>query len=364
MQFKKFKKFAAIAMAAALCVPTFATQVSAGDGGSFDTSFDLYSPTLNINVPLKADIRVNPMSDATKDDINKFEVASNSIDIFNATVDEVADEGIPVNVKVNAVISAQGEDVVTTWNTFTADKTSATKKIFLQLSEASTAAVLGAAKDTSGAALTPAFKDGTKSIDLSKYAVATAAKYDAVANKAVITPYGATLSVDIAKPGLDTGKTSYIANAADVKATVGSFAVTGVANVSADWKADDIQVDIIYDARASQALAITTPTVGTAPTYKKSAAADVTITVPSVGEATVEAVAVHNDLLLERQDFAFENVTVDYTTTPGTAAITVSKDDEVLKALGELDTAKQVYDVVVALSDGRMVVTTLTVNAP
>lgn len=362
MQFKKFKKFAAIAMAAALCVPTFSAQVSA-EGGALDTSFDLYSPTLNVNVPVKADIRVNPMSDSTKNDVNKFEVASNSIDIFNATVDEVADVGIPVNVKVNAALSAK-EDVVTTWNTFTADKTSATKKIFLQLSQANTAATLGAAKDASGTALTPAFKDGTKSIDLSKYAVATAAEYDSVANDAVITPYGATLSVDIAAPTSSDTSGSFVGDASKVEAKVGSFAVTGVANVSADWKADDIQVDIIYDVRASQALGITTPDVATAPTYKNSAPADATFTVPSVGEATVEAVAVHNDLLLDHQDLTFENVTVDYTTTVGSAAITVSKEDEVLKALGELNTAKQVYDVVVALSDGRMVVTTLTVNAP
>lgn len=358
----KLTKATAIAMAMAMCVPVSA--LAAGEQGTLETSFDLYSPKLTIQVPVKADIRINPIADNAATDVKKFTVASNSIDIWNASVDVEADKAIPVNATVKATISRKADDVITAYNTFTANATSPVKKINLNLSKAQTAAVLGAGKDTSGTALTPAF-DSEKRLDLTKYAVATPAVYTTPAESVAITQWGSSLSVDIAGPSTtDTtaGKT-FSTTAASVKAAVGSFAVTGTANVSADWKPDDIAVDITYDVRASQPRNITTPKIATAPTFASTGTTDLSITVPGVGEATVVAMAVHNDEG-EYKDYFWDDdaYTVDYTTTAGAAIIEIPKADSGLAYLAGDDFKGKKQDMAIALSDGRMVVTTLTVN--
>lgn len=357
----KLTKAAAVAMAMTMCVPTSA--LAAGQQGSFDTSFDLYSPKLTIQVPLKADIRINPIADTTATDVKKFTVASNSIDIWNASVDVEADKAIPVNATVKATISRKADDVITAYNTFTANPTSPVKKINLNLSRAQTAAILDVGKDTSGTALVPAF-DSEKRLDLTKYAVKTSAVYTTPGESVAITQWGSSLSVDIAGPSTTdttTGKT-FSTTPASVKAAVGSFAVTGTANVSADWKADDIAVDITYDVRASQTRNIVTPEIATAPTFASTGTTDLSIAVPNIGEATVAAVAVHNDEG-EYKDFiwAEDAYTVDYATA-GTATIKIPKDDSGLAYLAGDDYKGNPQDLAILLSDGRMVVSTLTVN--
>lgn len=355
----KLTKAAATALAMTMCVPGVA--FAAESSGSFETSFDIYSPALTISVPLKADIKVNPIADSGDDTVKKFTVASNSIDVLNASVDAEADVAIPVNVTVKASIKSSGNDVVTEYNTFTADATSTKKRINLNLSEAGTAAVIGV-KDGGTATF-----DSEKKLDLSQYAVTTDAKYNTPAKTTAITKYGSLLSVDIAGP-TTTNKTAgaeFTTTAADVTAGVGSFAVTGEANTNADWKADDVAVDITYNVKASKALSITTPTITTPPTFTSGAsAADVAITVPNVGEATVLALGVHNDEA-DYKDYIWEDpeaYTVDYTTTAGSAVITIPKDDAVLAFLAGDDYKGDTQDLVIALSDGRMVVSTLTVN--
>lgn len=358
----KLTKVTAVAMAMAMCVP--ASALAAGQQGSFETSFDLYSPKLTIQVPLKADIRINPIADTSATDVKKFTVASNSIDVWNASVDVDADKAIPVNATVKATISRKADDVITAYNTFTANETSPVKKINLNLSRAQTAAVLGAAKKADGTAETPAF-DSEKRLDLSKFAVATPAVYTTPAESVAITQWGSSLSVDIAGPSTsdsaNVGET-FSKDATKVTAAVGSFAVTGTANVSADWKADDIAVDITYDVRASQSRNIATPKIATAPTFTSTGTTDLSITVPSIGEATVAAVAVHNDEG-EYKDFiwAEDAYTVDYATA-GSATIKIPKDDSGLAYLAGDDYKGNPQDLAILLSDGRMVVSTLTVN--
>lgn len=351
------KKAVATALAVTMCVPfsAFAAQT-----GSFDTSFDVYSPVLTINVPTKLDVRVNPIADTSKG-VQRFGVASNSIDIMNASVDVEKDAAIPVNVTVKAQISTAADDVVTAYNTFTADSTSTKKKIYLELSEANTAAVFGAGKDDQGTALAPAF-DNDKRLVLSNYAVATAAEYDSIANKAAITKYGSLLSMDIAGPATtdSTAGATYSSDATKVSAAVGSFAITGAANTNADWKASDVAVAVTYNVKASQPLTITTPKLTTAPSA--AAGADVSFTITGIGEATVTALAVHNDES-DYGDYIWdaEDVTVDYS-TPGSVEITVAKDNAALGVLASDALKGKPQDLVVALSDGRMVVSTLTIN--
>lgn len=354
----KLTKATAVALAMTMCVP--ATAFAADNSGSFDTSFDIYSPALTIQVPLKADIQVNPFADSTATDVKKFDVASNSIDIWNASVDADKDIGIPVNATVRATITAQADDVITEYNTFTANATSSQKRINLNLSKAQTAATI---KAKTGETL--AF-DADKKLNFAQFETNAAAVYTTPADSVAITKFGSLLSVDIAAPSTTdttTGAT-FTTDATKVTAAVGSFAVTGAANANADWKADDVAVEITYDVRASKARNVTTPKIATAPVFTSgTSAADLKITVPSIGEATVTDVAVHNDAG-EYKDFIWEKdaYTVDYTTTPGSAVITIPKDDGGLAYLTADDYKGKAQDLEIALSDGRMVVSTLTVN--
>lgn len=369
----RFTKVAAAAMAVAMCLPTaaFATSTTptpAPTSGSFDTSFDVYSPKLTVSVPVKLDVEVNPIADTSATGVRKFTVASNSIDVLNASVDVEADTAIPVNVTVKATIASKKDDVVTEYNSFTVDKTSTKKRINLNLSEAGTAATMEV-KDGGTASF-----DADKKLDLSQYVVDTAAVYTSPKTSTSITKYGSLLSVDIAGPTTsnttDTGET-FSKNASDVTPAVGSFAVTGTANTNADWKADDVQVAVTYNVKASQELEITTPAIANAPTFTAGAsAADVEIVVPNVGEATVVAMALHNDNDGLYGDFLFEEASYEVayapnatTNTQTDATITIPKDSGVLAFLAEKNYNKKEQDLVIALSDGRYVVSTLTVTA-
>ncbi len=366
----RFTKIAAAALAMTMCFPTaaFATGAAApainGEKeGTLDTSFDIYSPALHISVPLKADIQVNPMADSSGTGVGQFTVASNSIDVINASVDTEADKAIPVNVTVKATISSKKDEIVTEYNTFTADATSTKKKINLNLTEAPTAATL----DTSNRAADAA---NAKLLDLSKVPVDTAAVYTGATNSTAITSFGSLLSVDIAAPGTDDTTNNSFVDPTKVKPAVGSFAVTGVANTNADWKKDDVTVAITYNVKASTALSIATPAIATAPAFTSgSAAADVSIVVPNVGESTVTAMALHNANAGLYGDFVFEAdaYTVAYaenaTTNKTDATITIPKDNAVLTTVltGD-DYSGEAQDLVIALSDGRFVVSTLTVT--
>lgn len=370
----RMTKIAAVALAATMCVPapvlasgTTATRGSEAKG-SFQTSFDLYSPKLNVSVPLKADIKVNPMAENTKTGVDKFTVASNSLDIYNASTDIEADVAIPVNVAVKATITSSAEDVVTEYNTFTADATSAKKRINLMLSQAQTAAVIGV-KSGSTAGWVAA---DDKHLKLDDFEVTTKAVYTSPVKSTPVTLYGSQLSVDIAGPSTSdstAGKT-FSSDPTKITPTVGSFAITGVANTAADWKASDVAVEITYNVRASKPLSITTPAITTAPTFNSASPADLSITVPNVGEAKVVAMALHNKTEKDLYgDFMWpeDEYTVTYapnatTTTQTDATIKLPKDNATFTFLTDEKYKTKAQDLIIGLSDGRMIVTTLTVN--
>lgn len=360
----KLTKITATALALTMCipVPAFAADTTTEASGSFQTSFDVYSPALTIQVPVKADIQVNPFADSTVKDVNKFSVASNSIDIWNASVDVEEDIGIPVNATVTATITSKADDVMTEYNTFTEDSTSTKKRIHLELSEANKPATIAA---KSGETL--AFTEGK--LNFSQFETSAAAEYDSVTKKTSVTKHGSLLSVDIAKPDTSdtTAGATYSTDPTKVTAKVGSFAITGVANANAGWKADDVQVNITYNIKASKARNITTPAI-TAPTFTSgNSAADVSIVIPNVGESTVIAMALHNDGEELYGDYVMNGYTVAYapnatTSTQTDATITIPKDNATLTFLAGDDYKGKAQDFVIALSDGRRIVSTLTVN--
>lgn len=366
----RMTKIAAVALAATMCVPTpvLATSTAATAtseaSGTFETDFGLYSPKLNISVPVKAEIRVNPLIEASGNGVGTFKVASNSIDIMNASVDTEKDTGIPINVAVTAAITNKADDVITEYNpAFTASTTSTIKKLNLELTKASAdaVAVANTAPDT-----VPAF-DSEKLVNLSGYKVGTAAAY---ANPGTaITKYGSQLSIDIDAPTTankttDTpAKDTFISGDAEkITPSVGSFAVTGEANTAASWKAEDIAVQITYDVRASSPLQLTAPTASPA-TINSTTVADVTITVSNVGEAKVAALACHNDNLYGDQIWDADAYSVTYATASGatTATIKLPKEDAGVQLLAK-DMKNTTHDLVIGLSDGSVVVTTLTVS--
>lgn len=354
------KKVAATAMAMAMCFPVsaLAAATAPASQGSFETSFDIYSPALTFTVPVNLDVKVNPLADSTATGVKKFTVASNSIDIVNASVDVEADAAIPVNVTIQATVETK-EGVVSEYNTFNADNTSTKKRIYLDLAEAQTAAIFDL--KTSGTATF----DNDKKLDLSQYAVKTPAVYSTPATTAPITAYGSLLSLDIAGPSTTdaTAGATFSTDATKVTPAVGSFAVTGVANGNADWKEDDVAVAVTYNVKASSPLNIAQPTITTAPTFTAgTGAADVSITVPNVGEATVDALVIHNAAgAFEDYIWDAEAFEVDYTTTPGTAIVKIPKEDEALGIFAEA-VSGEAQDLVIVLSDGRRVVTTFTAN--
>lgn len=370
MKTNKASRFAAAALAMAMCVPGTALAADEpANSGSFDTSFDVYSPKLTIKVPVNLDVKINPIADTSATDVNKYEVASQSIDIWNASVDTAADVAIPINVTVKASITDKAEDVITEYNTFTADITSASKKINLNLSAAKTAAVLAVADGQ-----TAAF-DTEKKLDLSKWEVGTAADYSAPAKSTAITKWGSLLSLDIAGPttsnSTDTGET-YSKNPGDVTPAAGSFAVTGVANTGADWKKDDVKVAVTYSVKASKPRNIAPLALAAVDWTSGTSAADLVITVPGVGESTVLALGFHNDA--SYGDYLMEEgvnadgtpaegkYKVEYVDNAGAtdAKITIAKDNAALEFLAGDDLKNKAQDLVIALSDGRYVVSTFT----
>lgn len=354
---RNMKKVVATALAMTMCVPVAASAADV-NGGAFTTSFDIYSPTLTVEVPVNLDIEVNPFANSAATDTKKFEVASKSMDIINGSVDKENDLGIPVVATIKAKITSKSEGVITEYNTFTSDKTSAKKRIQLNLSKAGTAAVIDVKANPAG---TPAYGTDDK-LDLSQYEVKTKAVYTGATDTA-ITGFGSLLSIDIGAPtSKDTTNSGSFANAADVVPVAGSFAVTGVANTGAEWKKDDIGVEVTYSIKASGALSIATPTL-TGVTYSSTGTTGLEINLTGIGEAEVIAMAAHNDngygdAIWESKQFKFE----PDATTAGNAKVTIAKDDSILAALAGDDYKGKPQDFVVVLSDGRYIVSTLTVN--
>lgn len=371
---KRLNRIAALALAGTMVFPGAAwatsTTVNSASSGNFDTSFSVYSPELTISVPLTLSIQVNPLANTSDPGVRQFTVASNSIDIINASVDVEEDAGIPVDVTVKGTITNQADGVQTTYNSFTNDPTSAVRKAFLQLSQAQTAAGT-TLKMESGTAVTPTFDSGNK-LDLSKYETeTTAAVYTTPKQSVTITKYGSLLSMGITGPTTtdNTAGKKFSTDATKITPAVGSFAVTGVANAGADWKESDIAVSVTYAVKASEARNVTTPTITSAPTFTAgSNAADITITVPGVGEAKVKGIACHNDGVDLYGDYVLKEGewSVVYDTNSSTnkidATITIPKDAAFLGTLGGADYSTKAQDMVIALDDGRSVVTTLTVT--
>lgn len=367
MRIKNFKKIAVATLALTMCFPgtVFAASTPAPTpvAGEFTTTFDVYSPVLNVKFPTTLDLRVNPLADST-DSVAKYTFASDSIDIVNGSVDYAGAAGIPINVRVYATIETLAADVVAEYNDFTASSTSPEKKIYMTMAEATTSRTIAVANSA-----TPEYTgatDAEKKLNLTKYALgATPAAYNNATNKVTVTQWGSMLSVDIAKPVLATGSNKSYQTAGDVTPTVGSFAVIGTANTGAKWAPTDVKVKISYDVRACKALTVTTPTVTPVTWASGSSANDLTIAVSGCGEETVLGMGLHNGakdtygsyLMAPDKDF-----TVTYSS--GTATIKVSKTSPVLAFLaGDAAYKGKAQDLAIALSDGRVVVTKLTVTA-
>ena len=392
---KRFKKITAATLATVMAV-VGSTQLFADDT-SLTTTFGVYSPTLHISVPVNAAVQVNPLYDNTANTVKGFTVASEELKIFNASVDLEKDEAIPCVATVKATITPKASaDVQTKYNAFTPSETSTKKVINLNL--ASTTATAAINDEVAG--ITAAYEgseDDEKLVkftstvsakDYSTYKTAADGNFKTATNKAAITAWGSKISFAVPKATTtDTtaGKT-FSSDATKITPGAASFAVIGNANSGAEWASDDVAVAISYNIKAAAATAVLNQTaISTAPTWTNSSSAtDLTIVIPDVGESKVTAIAAHNDdtdiadvygnyFFEAKSDTVANGYTVTYapnatTTTQTDATIKIPKDYVSLSFLaGGSDPDNSPYqgkaqDFVIALSDGRFVVTTLTCN--
>lgn len=366
MHLKKFKKFAAVALAMTLFVPALSSQVSAEEV-EITTDFAVNSPVLTLNVPTSTSLTVNPFYDGSATAADGFSISTEDIYILNASTDVEKDMGIPVNVTVKAQITSKGAGVLTQYNDFTEDFSSTDKKVNLNLVESKTgvAAALISGK-------TAALDSTSKKLNIGDFEGSGADYKDsAVANKMTVTEYGAKISIDVAAPTSSvtpSGSTkAFSSDASKITPGASAFALVGKANPGADWSESDLAVKLVYDAKASNAVNVAVPTIATAPEFKLASPADVSIAVSDVKTATVTGVALHAPEL-SADDFAFEDYTVTYTEatvsgkTTTTAAIKIPKTNGILTAAAGLNKETTPYDLIVVLSDGRVVTTTLSVT--
>jgi aspartate 1-decarboxylase len=350
----KLTKFTAaiMAMTMTMCGTTaFAadstTQSTAS--GTISSSFGVYSPTIVVSVPLTADVQVNPMYDATAtaNTLKTFSVASKDIIIGNATVDTDSTDAskkvaIPVSVTAKATLSKVGDGVVTHYakTNFTASDASTSKEIQLNLTQGTA---------TAGA---------TKKLDTSDDTAVYSGKTTPV------TAWGSQIQFKVAGPTLDSGST-----AAD-EYGLGAFAITGTANTNADWKAEDLNVAITYNVKASS---YDGAPVGTVSDPQPTKGSDAVFILPKadLADSKVISVGLHNneagsygDYVIPAEDWKVEiceNAGTPANAAVGDAVITVSKDNVGMANLGE-NYAGKPQDFVIVTEDGRFIVTTLTVK--
>jgi aspartate 1-decarboxylase len=346
-------KFTAALMAMTMCGATaFAADATtqSASSGTISSAFGVYSPTIVVSVPLKADVQVNPMYDssATAGTLKTFSVASKDIIIGNATVDADSTDStgtkkvaIPVSVTAKATLSKVGDGVVTHYakTNFTASDSSTAKEIQLNLTQGTVTA--GATKlDTSD--------------DTAVYTGKTTP----------VTSWGSQIQFDVAKPTLKSDST------AAEEYGLGAFAITGTANTNADWKEEDLAVTITYNVKASSYAGAPVGTV-TDPQINKGADAVFLLTKADLADSKVISVGLHNngdggygDYVIPSDDWKVEiceNAGTPTGAAVGDAVITVSKDNVGLANLGE-NFAGKAQDFVIVTEDGRFIVTTLTVK--
>lgn len=293
---------------------------------------------MQVSVPTSAALRVNPMatvsSGATA--VSGAQIASRDLRIINRTYARTpgsvsANQGVAVIVTARAQVLGKGDGVKVVYN-----KANAGSNVFSQDSDAKNVMMElqeGLLPNISG--------NGT---------------YGRGA-KAKVTELGSRIKFDVAAPtSVSAGDNVTVPDANVGKA---AMAILGEATINAAWQTDDLNVGLVYNIKASNSTVTDTQPILAGVTGN-------TITIPAatLNEATVEAVAIQDPKKDTYGFFPLEFDETTYTTNAsGDATLTIDSGViDYLKTDDSLKGASNPQDLIIALSDGRVIVTTLTVS--
>ncbi len=346
MKSKRVTRLLACALATTMCaVPVFASSADPTTSitqdnydGSVDLDFGKESINVQVSVPTSAALRVNPMatvsSGATA--VTGAQIASRDLRIINRTYARTPgtvsnNQGVAVIVTARAQVLGKGDGVKVVYN-----KANAGSNVFSQDSDAKNVMMelqQGTLSDISG--------NGT---------------YGSGA-KATVTELGSRIKFAVGAPtSVSSGDNVTVADASVGKA---AMAILGEATINAAWQTDDLNVGLVYNIKASNSTV-----TDTQPTLAGVTGNTITIPAATLNEATVEAVAIQDP---KKDTYGFFPLEFDETTytTNASGAATLTIDSGVidyLKADDSLKGASNPQDLIIALSDGRVIVTTLTVS--
>lgn len=329
------------ALAVMMAVPTMPVLAASANSGTITATFGVYAPSLTVTVPVSTAIKINPAADSnatTK--VEGYTVASDNIVILNATVDE---KGNPLKVlfTVNAKYTGVAEDVVAHYGTFSKNDLSKSKELQLKMVPSSSVTLGTAGSGTS--------------IDLTQATVTLN-----TSSAQVVTSLGSQLNLQVGAPTLGSNEEFTAFGTA-------AFALIGDANTNADWENDDVAVELTYNMKASSvdvAKFVISGAVATAPTTTEITVSDASTV--NLNGATIKSVMVANpDGEYPEYVFPESNYTVEYTaaTTPDDAKykITLNADDPGVAFIKDAYSGKA-QDLVILMSDGRVIITTITLT--
>ncbi len=243
MKSKRVTKLLACVLASSLCAVPVAASATTVDvtgeggvsGGKITTDFGIYSPSVTVTVPTKAEIRINPLKVAGSTSVNGYEIASNELQIVNKSIDTKNKAGIPVLFTANAKITKKGSDVKVYYDNTTAGSgyNSASSN-----SKAKEAYVVLQAADGQSASS----------------GVSANASFATLGSNP-ITTVGSQLHMPLGTPTLDS------AGAAVAAPTYGTYAVVGIANENAPWVADDLNIELTYNIKATASTGASAPAI-------------------------------------------------------------------------------------------------------
>lgn len=215
------------------------TVTQEGDyAGSFETGFDVNKQTLNVTVPTKADIRINPTFKTGNTSVNGYRVASKDLMIENKTLD-TDHNAIPVLLTAKAKIANKKDDVKVYYDAskYTPSSSSQAKEILMQLVSAN---------------------GGDISNNNAQYVKNS--NFADTADSKTVTTLGSLLQVQV--PAATSVNNAGQQNAAVQVGGYAAIAVIGDANENAKWEKDDVTLELTYNLKATSATStVATPNV-------------------------------------------------------------------------------------------------------
>lgn len=330
MKSKRVTKLLACVLATSMCaVPVAAASsdtkpITDDKEYTLDVDFGVNSPVIDVTVPTKADVKVNPYNKTTNTGaLNEFTVASKELVISNNTKNVDDGTGVALLCTVRGTITNTAEGVGVSYNTFVPKAGSEKKLIHLDLTSANTASGTQSENNTFG---------GTTAV-----------------TKVPMTKVGSRLQLPISA-------------SSNTAPGYGAFAVTGTANVAAEWADTDVNVSLSYRVRAIQEAPVNNPNISavtvTSANVANQATQIATITETEMGDGvSVTGVIIHSPEN-EFEDYPLTSEQLDITQDATNGyVVKIKAADPGLTFLGGASFKGKGQDLLIGLSDGRIMAT-------